>query len=429
MEFYLGKREMLEPFDQNQIQPPAINALEKLPQARFSLGDLLSDKRPHTPRRHEHLVGSRFTQFEAVFTRCVNFEIVVGVLDHADPEPAGPEQRNQPDQQTRLAGTAIGGEAENRWTVSLEHYGSLSELLMRRNAALRILQPIRCRVKVAVSPIRYAPLVRVTPVAIFGVPPAVQALVVESVSPGLQCSPKNSASPAAIIIKKLKPDPTPAEPRTVNDNPDSIKDKWNRRYRMRGESSARASAVVSENLHLLPKSGRALDLACGLGGNALLLARLGFEAHAWDISEEAIDRLDQEAMQAGLEIHTFVRDVTAGSFGLDRFDVVVTSHFLDRQLCPRIVACLRPGGLLFYQTFIKDRVSDRGPGNDRFRLADNELLRLFSEMRLLVYREEGSIGDTGRGFRDEAMLVAQKRVVSSTRHATQSGPPAPQPSD
>jgi 2-polyprenyl-3-methyl-5-hydroxy-6-metoxy-1,4-benzoquinol methylase len=48
--------------------------------------------------------------------------------------------------------------------------------------------------------------------------------------------------------------------------------------------------VLAENEHLLPPGGgRALDLACGLGGNAVFLARRGFEVDAVDISEVGIE--------------------------------------------------------------------------------------------------------------------------------------------
>jgi tellurite methyltransferase len=65
--------------------------------------------------------------------------------------------------------------------------------------------------------------------------------------------------------------------------------------------------------------------------------------------------------------------------------------------------------LLFYQTFMHTRNDySRGPKNPEFCLMDNELLHLFADLQLIVYREEGDIGDTTQGFRDEAMLIARK---------------------
>lgn len=65
-----------------------------------------------------------------------------------------------------------------------------------------------------------------------------------------------------------------------------------------------------DNQHLLPALGRALALACGLGGNALLLAAHGLETHAWDISDVAVARLQERARQQGLSLHAEVRDIT-----------------------------------------------------------------------------------------------------------------------
>jgi SAM-dependent methyltransferase len=103
------------------------------------------------------------------------------------------------------------------------------------------------------------------------------------------------------------------------------------------------------------------------------------------------------------------RDIERHPPGGDAFDVIVVSRYLERRLVPSLITSLRQGGVLFYQTFIRDAVHRSGPGKPIYRLETNELLELFSCLRLVVYREEGTIGDVDRGFRDEAMLVAMKR--------------------
>ena len=90
------------------------------------------------------------------------------------------------------------------------------------------------------------------------------------------------------------------------------------------------------------------------------------------------------------------------------FDVVVCSHFLKRALMPALAAALRPGGVLFYQTFSQTRITGVGSRNAAFRLADNELLRLLPQLRLRFYREEAWLGDLGAGYRDLAMMVAER---------------------
>lgn len=183
---------------------------------------------------------------------------------------------------------------------------------------------------------------------------------------------------------------------------------WDARYRDRSPAEAEPAAVLADNPHLLPAGGMALDVACGLGGNAIFLARSGIETAAWDSSETAIAKLAAFAREQGLPLTTQVRDVVAAPPEAAGYDVIAVSRFLERALVPALIAALRPGGVLFYQTFNRSRVSDRGPGSDRFRLADNELLELFAPLRVRVYREEDRVGDLARGRRDEAQLVAHK---------------------
>ena len=184
--------------------------------------------------------------------------------------------------------------------------------------------------------------------------------------------------------------------------------KWDRRWRDARPDRLQPARVLQENAHLLPATGEALELACGLGANAQFLARHGLSVSAWDISAVAVAGLATLAKAEGLPLQAVVRDVVAEPPLPDSFDVIVVSHYLERGLAPALIRALRPGGLLFYQTFTVAKVSDYGPHNPAFRLQPNELLQLFADLQLLVYREEGVIGDTGQGFRDEAMLVATK---------------------
>ena len=190
-----------------------------------------------------------------------------------------------------------------------------------------------------------------------------------------------------------------------------LREKWDSRYRTALESEITAAQVLRENRHLLPVKGVVLDLACGRGGNALLLARAGFQVEAWDLSPVAIDSLQEMAKREKLAINAQVRDVLLEPPAPDSFDIIVVSYFLERSLAPQLCAALKPGGLLFYQTFIRDKVSTGGPSNPDYLLAENELLNLFNDLTLRVYREEGSIGDTVKGLRNEAMLVGQRRNI------------------
>ena len=189
----------------------------------------------------------------------------------------------------------------------------------------------------------------------------------------------------------------------------SDKDRWNARY-AHTDSTASAADVLAANLYILPAQGAALDLACGLGGNALLLARHGLTTQAWDISRTGLSRLSQQAAAAGLTIQVEERDVVAQPPPPDSFDVIVVSYFLDRNLMPALQGAVRRGGLLFYQTFTETRLTGRGPDNPDYRLRAQELFNYFKELQILLYRENVDQGDISQGLRDEAQLIARRPV-------------------
>lgn len=192
------------------------------------------------------------------------------------------------------------------------------------------------------------------------------------------------------------------------------REKWDRRYAEDPAESPEPAQVLLEYAYLLPESGTALELACGRGGSALFLARRGLEVQAWDISSAAIKGLDLQAETEGLEIETRVRDVHETPPPLNTFDVVCVSYYLERSIAIPIIQALKPQGLLFYQTFIHEKVTDLGPSNPLYRLESNELLELFAPLHVLVYQELGCVGDTRQGARNVAWLVAQRRKGGSS---------------
>jgi len=185
--------------------------------------------------------------------------------------------------------------------------------------------------------------------------------------------------------------------------------KWNNIYADVDINRQSVSRVVEDNGHLLPMQGRALDLACGTGGDAIYLANHGLLVDAWDISDAVIEKLGFYALEKALPINAETHDIKEHPPAENTYDVIVVAHFLDRELMPILIQSLKPGGLIFYQTFSKVVTSTyTGPKNMAFRLDENELLDLFSDLQLIVYREEGLLGDLQRGFRNEIMYIGQK---------------------
>jgi len=134
----------------------------------------------------------------------------------------------------------------------------------------------------------------------------------------------------------------------------------------------------------LPERGLALDVACGLGADALYLADQGFDVTAWDASSVAINRLQKEAKARALSLATKCLEITPEAFGKARFDLIYVHRYLDRDIIPAIIQSLTPGGVLFYQTFTQttdENLPATGPTNKAYRLATNELLSYAADSR------------------------------------------------
>lgn len=191
---------------------------------------------------------------------------------------------------------------------------------------------------------------------------------------------------------------------------DSIREKWDNIYQQGEPDASKACSLLQNYHHLLPETGKALDFACGLAHNGVLLARLGLEVCAWDISQVAVDKINTFARQNALTLSATQKDLSTAEGVSERFDVIIISHYLDRQLFAVLPQWLNPGGLLFYQTFPRSATPQySGPSNPDFRLADQELIKaLYPQLHIKVYQEQGALGDCSQGVRDLIYLVAQK---------------------
>ena len=89
---------------------------------------------------------------------------------------------------------------------------------------------------------------------------------------------------------------------------------WNESYRS-GALPWDTQRPSAELLRVLAEgfvaSGRAFELGCGTGTNAIYLAERGFRVTAVDVSPLAIDRARQRAPSAGVRVDFFVADVSA----------------------------------------------------------------------------------------------------------------------
>jgi SAM-dependent methyltransferase len=159
-----------------------------------------------------------------------------------------------------------------------------------------------------------------------------------------------------------------------------------------------------DHRHLLPRSGDALDVACGRGRNAIWLATQGFTVHAVDRDAAAVAAVNSGANRLGLPVIATIVDLEGGNAALAReaFDVIVAVHYLHRPLFPSLIAALRNGGVLVYETFTREQALRGKPTNPAFLLEPGELQRLVAPLDILASRE-GEFDD-----RCVASVIARK---------------------
>ena len=188
---------------------------------------------------------------------------------------------------------------------------------------------------------------------------------------------------------------------------DADRERWNARYAS-GEYAARThpSPLLAAWIHRLPR-GRALDVACGLGRNAIHLAANGYAVDAMDISAVALSKARERAASAGVAVNWIEADLEQPDIARETYDVIVVARFLDRPLIPRLVDALRPGGHVVYDHHYITPANVDGPKSRRFRARPNELLERFRALRVLSF-DEGIVADPDGSRMALARLVACK---------------------
>lgn len=141
--------------------------------------------------------------------------------------------------------------------------------------------------------------------------------------------------------------------------------------------------------HLIPLSGTVLDIACGSGRHLRWFAERGHRVTGVDRDEAAL----ASAAAHGIAI---AADIENGPWPLagQTFDAVVVTNYLWRPLWPQILASVKPGGVLLYETFAHGQASVGRPSRPEFLLQPGELLRVCADWHTVAYEHGVLSGPT-----------------------------------
>ena len=133
--------------------------------------------------------------------------------------------------------------------------------------------------------------------------------------------------------------------------------------------------------------GRALDVACGAGRNALFLTQAGYRVDAIDISPVGLNMARNKATDQGLCINWIEQDLDQPyQFDTD-YDLIVVMWYVNPDLVTRLCDCLAPGGHLLCEEHLVTEEGVIGPKNPDFRVSPGVLRKAVSGHEVLLYEE------------------------------------------
>jgi tellurite methyltransferase len=139
--------------------------------------------------------------------------------------------------------------------------------------------------------------------------------------------------------------------------------EWIERLRSRGSSERR----------------RALDVAMGRGRHAVPLAQAGFRTFGVDVRLDAVRDAVAATAAAGARLHAWCADLTQHPLPITRFDLLVVSRYLQRDLFEPLQRSATRGGVVVYETFTTaQRVLGTGPRSPDHLLEPGELRARFA---------------------------------------------------
>jgi tellurite methyltransferase len=184
---------------------------------------------------------------------------------------------------------------------------------------------------------------------------------------------------------------------------------WNERYRSaerpKEDLEADPTPLVTETAaHLKP--GKALDLACGAGRNAIWLAEHAWTVTAVDGARAAIEVLQKRASHRGLRVDAQIADLEKQEYRIEpaAWDLIAICYYLQRDLFDPAKLGVAPGGVLLAIVHL----ADAGEEPTCKRMSPRELRSYFQGWDILHYYE-GQPKDAAHR-RAVAEIVARRPV-------------------
>ena len=178
--------------------------------------------------------------------------------------------------------------------------------------------------------------------------------------------------------------------------------RWNQKWQGH-HSAGEPPAWWVDHDALLPRAGRALDVACGAGRGALGWARRGLDVSGVDVSEVGLDLARTRLASAGFGFTGMRHDLGGGRLPAGTWDAISVLAYRPLALWPALRDALCPGGVLVVEVLHVSHAQVHGRPSRRWLAERGEVRTGLGDLEVL-FLEEGLW--EGRGV---ARAIARRR--------------------
>lgn len=166
------------------------------------------------------------------------------------------------------------------------------------------------------------------------------------------------------------------------------RDLWNARYTTgQRPHDGPPSAYLRRWLLRLPR-GWALDVASGLGRNAIFLAKAGFRVVAVDFARSGLEIAQLRARRARVQVRWVEANLNTWSIPRSKLAVVVNTFYTNRRRLPALKASVIPGGVFLIETHLRTVGGSTHRRGHHFGVRRGELRQWFRDWDILELEEE-----------------------------------------
>lgn len=188
---------------------------------------------------------------------------------------------------------------------------------------------------------------------------------------------------------------------------ESDESRWDARYAGPQTLTITGSPFLARAASSMKPGGRLLELAGGLGEDALWLALQGFEVTLTDVSGVALEHARAAAAERGVALTTSRVDLER-AFPPGPWDAIHCHHYIDRALFERYPVELAPGGVVALCHPTVTNLERRPRPSRRYLYEAGEMRALAEAAGLEVISFEEGWMENGK---HEAQLVARRAAA------------------